>query len=169
MRATVAAGIVERIAMRSLILCLLIACSRKKHEVVPLRIDDEQGKAIATLTVDHRVLDATGHDVGVFDPVAREVTIGAIRQPVKFTNVKNRVDVVTQLGTLNVVVTGERVSLDGKSFGRLSGFHDNWLELAALMTAIPALPVPKPIDAGLDATSEDVPPPPPPPPPPPGH
>jgi hypothetical protein len=157
--------------MRTLALLIaMTACSRTpKSAPEPLVISDT-----CTLTTENHVLDETGADVGTFDPATREVTVGSIRLPVRFTKKPDGIEVeVEQIGPFIVHLHGNDITIDNAHVtkplvARLSGFHvDRWLELAALVTAIPILPVHEPIDAGVDsgAAGPEVPPPPPPPPP----
>ena len=156
--------------MRTAILVVVMsACSRSpKATREPLTISDT-----CTLTSANRVLDETGTDVGVFDRAAREVTVGSLRVPVRFTKKPDGIVVELQgLGPFIVHVRAEDITIENANVtkplvARLSGFHGNWLELAALVTAIPILPVHEQIDAGVGsgAAGPEVPPPPPPPPP----
>ncbi len=157
--------------MRTAVLLVVItACSRSpKAAREPLVISDT-----CTLTVANHVLDETGADVGTYDPATREVTVGSLRVPVGFTKAPDGIVVELQgLGPFIVHVHGDEITIDNAHVtkplvARLSGFHgDRWLELAALVTAIPILPVHEQIDAGVDsgAAGPEVPPPPPPPPP----
>lgn len=149
--------------MRALILCCLFACSSgHKATQQPLVID-----GVCSLTTSDHVLDKGGTDVGLFDRARREVAIGSIRQPVKFTTEGEGIVVASELHPIHVQVTGDRLRIDDKDLAVIEGFDKSrWLDLAALVTAIPALPVREAVDAGIDsAGGDDVPPPPPPPPP----
>jgi hypothetical protein len=152
----------------AIVLVAIAACSRSpKAAREPLVISDT-----CTLTTENHVLDETGADVGTYDPATREVTVGSIRLPVQFTKKPDGIDVeLPGLGPFIVRVDGDNITVSVAQVtkplvARLSGFHGTrWLELAALVTAIPILPAHEPIDAGVDsgAAGPEVPPPPPPP------
>lgn len=157
------------VSMRTAILVVVIAaCARSPKATREALVISDTG----TLTTENRFLDGTGMEVGFFDPAAREAVIRSFRIPTRFTRTNDGISVeLDSLGPFIVHVKGDDITIENANVtkplvAKLSGFHgDRWLELAALVTAIPVFPAHAPIDAGVDsaAAGPEVPPPPPPP------
>jgi hypothetical protein len=138
--------------------------------VAPLSVVDDGGRTVVVLTPDNQVLDRSGKPVGRVEWSTAEVTIDDIRQPVTFEVESGGIAVTTMMGTWHVVVqNANELQVNGKHAGKLVAFaptKDGWRRLAAVVVAIPMLPVTPP-DNAVDAAVPTIEPPPPLPPPPP--
>jgi hypothetical protein len=142
-----------------------------KPVVASLTVLDEDGRTVVALTPENQILDRSGEPFGRIDWRTSEVTVGDIRQPVTFEVEASGIAVTTMMGTWSVVVqNSNELQVNGKHLGTLVAFaptKDGWRRLAAVVVAIPMLPVAPP-EAPADASTPrtEAPPPPPPPPPP---
>jgi hypothetical protein len=119
-----------------------------------------------------QILDRSGKSVGHVEWSTPDVTIGDVRQRVTFEVESGGIAVTTMMGTWDVVVqNANELKVNGKHVGKLVAFvptKDGWRRLAAVIVAIPMLPVVPPEDpADAAIPTSEVPPATPPPPPPP--
>jgi hypothetical protein len=160
-----------------LFLVITTGCSghhvEDKTGLVPLTLVDDGGQTVVSLTPDDQLRDRSGKPVGRVDWKTTEVTVGDIRQPVTFEVESGGIALTTMMGTWHVVVqNASELQVDGKHVGKLLAFaptNDGWRRLAAVVVAIPTLPIVPPESRADAAAPTAEPPPPPPPPPPPKH
>lgn len=151
----------------------LLGCSGKHAQdtpaPAPLVLVGDDGHGIITLAPNDAILDGTGALVGHVDWKTPEVIVGEVREALAFDIEPPGITITTTMGAWHVAVDGTReLRVDGKPAGKLTGVtrsKEGWRRLAALVLAIPMLPLPPVAPAPPDAAPEIVAPTPPPPPP----